>query len=56
MAKRLQLPLKADASLSPADSESAEPTLVHGHCHQKAVGAMKSMRKTLKLVPGLQFD
>lgn len=29
--------------------------LVHGHCHQKAVGAMKSMRKVLKLVPGLSF-
>lgn len=30
--------------------------LVHGHCHQKAVGAMKSMRKVLKLIPQLQFD
>lgn len=30
--------------------------LVHGHCHQKAVGAMKSMRKVLKLLPGLKFD
>ncbi|TAN53274.1 MAG: (Fe-S)-binding protein [Methylococcaceae bacterium] len=30
--------------------------LVHGHCHQKAVGAMKSMRKVLKLIPGLQFE
>ncbi|MFM8332585.1 MAG: (Fe-S)-binding protein [Candidatus Methylumidiphilus sp.] len=30
--------------------------LVHGHCHQKAVGAMKSMRKVLKLIPGLEFD
>jgi len=33
-----------------------KPVLVHGHCHQKAVGAMKSMRKVLKLIPGLQFD
>lgn len=31
------------------------PLLVHGHCHQKAVGAMKSVRKVLKLVPGLEF-
>lgn len=27
--------------------------LVHGHCHQKAVGATKSMRKVLKLIPKL---
>ena len=32
------------------------PLLVHGHCHQKAAGAMKSMRKVLKLIPGLQFE
>jgi Fe-S oxidoreductase len=32
------------------------PLLVHGHCHQKAVGAMKSLRKVLKLVPGLEFE
>ena len=30
--------------------------MVHGHCHQKAVGAMKSMRKVLKLIPGLDFE
>lgn len=30
--------------------------LVHGHCHQKAAGAMKSMRKVLRSVPGLQFE
>jgi len=30
--------------------------LVHGHCHQKAVGAMKSLRKALRLVPGLDFE
>ncbi|PWI33361.1 ferredoxin [Vibrio albus] len=29
--------------------------LVHGHCHQKAVGAMKSMRKALRLIPDLPF-
>jgi len=32
------------------------PILVHGHCHQKAVGAMKSMRKVLKQLPGLKFE
>lgn len=34
----------------------ARQVLVHGHCHQKAVGAMKAMRKVLKLIPGLQFE
>jgi len=36
--------------------ESNPPVLVHGHCHQKAVGAMKSVRKVLKLVPNLDFS
>jgi glycerol-3-phosphate dehydrogenase subunit C len=36
--------------------DSEEPLLVHGHCHQKAVGAMKSMRKVLKLIPDLKFE
>lgn len=45
-AKRLSLPL---GPLAPGR------TLVHGHCHQKAVGAMKAMRKVLKLVPGHDF-
>ena len=30
--------------------------LVHGHCHQKASGAMKSMRRVLKLIPELDFQ
>lgn len=46
-AKRLQLPLKA---------LPGQQTLVHGHCHQKAVGAMKSMRKVLKLIPEHEFE
>jgi Fe-S oxidoreductase len=37
--------------------ERKEPKiLVHGHCHQKAVGAMKSMRKVLKQIPGVRFE
>jgi glycerol-3-phosphate dehydrogenase subunit C len=36
-------------------SEESNKVLVHGHCHQKAVGAMKSMRKVLKLIPKLNF-
>jgi Fe-S oxidoreductase len=30
--------------------------LVHGHCHQKAFGAMPSVVAALKLVPGLQVE
>ncbi|GAB6042793.1 (Fe-S)-binding protein [Endothiovibrio diazotrophicus] len=48
-AKRLRLPLKKRP-------DDAPPLLVHGHCHEKAVGAMKSMRKALKLIPGLRFE
>ncbi len=36
-------------------SEQLE-VLVHGHCHQKAVGAMKSMRKVLRLIPELEVN
>ena len=31
-------------------------TLVHGHCHQKAVGAMKTVRRILKLIPDHNFS
>lgn len=34
----------------------AEKLLVHGHCHQKSVGAMKAMRRILKLIPELNFE
>ncbi len=34
----------------------ASKVLVHGHCHQKAVGAMKSMRKALRVIPDLPFE
>lgn len=46
-AKRLQLAFKPLA---------AEKALVHGHCHQKAFGAMKAMRKILGLIPGLEVE
>ena len=46
MAKRLDLPLRALPGTA---------TLVHGHCHQKAVGAMKAMRRVLKLIPDHEF-
>ena len=48
-AKRFELTFKAL-------DNNEQPLLVHGHCHQKAVGAMKSMRKVLKLIPGLKFE
>ncbi len=48
-ARRLSLPLK------PLQLHG-EKLLVHGHCHQKAVGAMKSMRRVLKLIPELEFE
>lgn len=45
--QHLQLPLRSLAGLE---------TLVHGHCHQKAVGAMKAMRRVLKAIPGHDFS
>lgn len=30
--------------------------LLHGHCHQKAVGAIKAVRKLLKQIPELDFE
>lgn len=47
--KGLKLPLAA------VDT-GGQPLLVHGHCHQKAAGAMKSVRKVLKAIPGLEFE
>ncbi|MGB0723344.1 MAG: (Fe-S)-binding protein [Gammaproteobacteria bacterium] len=41
--------------LRPVDT-GGQPLLVHGHCHQKAVGAMKAMRKVLKAIPALEFE
>lgn len=38
----------------PADD--SEQVLIHGHCHEKAVGAMKSIRKVLKSIPNLKFE
>jgi Fe-S oxidoreductase len=30
------------------------PVLVHGHCHQKAFGAVSPVLEVLKLIPGVQ--
>ncbi len=48
-AKRFNLAFKPLAT-------EGKKLLVHGHCHQKAVGAMKSMRRVLKLIPDLEFE
>jgi len=34
----------------------ASRALVHGHCHQKAFGAMKALRKVLSWIPGFSFE
>ncbi|HEX5078555.1 MAG TPA: FAD-linked oxidase C-terminal domain-containing protein [Geminicoccaceae bacterium] len=33
-----------------------DKALLHGHCHQKAFGAMSAAQTTLRLVPGLQVE
>jgi FAD/FMN-containing dehydrogenase/Fe-S oxidoreductase len=44
---RLSLPLKPLAT---------KRALVHGHCHQKAFGALGTVEKTLRLVPELEVN
>jgi Fe-S oxidoreductase len=43
----LRLPLKA---------KGGGKILAHGHCHQKAFGLMKSIRKTLGMIEGQAFE
>lgn len=54
-AKRFQGNFQSIAKSS-TNTPITPPVLVHGHCHQKAVGAMKSMRKVLKMIPELKFQ
>lgn len=35
---------------------AARRALLHGHCHQKALGAMPAVQKILSLVPGLEVQ
>ncbi|WP_265949895.1 (Fe-S)-binding protein [Dechloromonas sp. A34] len=35
---------------------SGGKAVVHGHCHQKAFGAMKAMKKVLGWIPEFEFD
>lgn len=39
-----------ELALKPADA----PILLHGHCHQKAFGAVSPIMEVLKLIPGAQ--
>lgn len=48
--KGLTLPLR------PLPLPAGTTALVHGHCHQKAFGAMKSVRKVLGWIPGFSFE
>lgn len=34
----------------------AEKAMVHGHCHQKSLGAFKPVEQVLRLVPGLKVE
>jgi FAD/FMN-containing dehydrogenase/Fe-S oxidoreductase len=44
---------KLALKLKPLDATKA---LLHGHCHQKAFGAMGAVERTLRLVPGLAVE
>ncbi len=46
-AGRLKLPLEA---------QPGKRALLHGHCHQKAFGAMPSVEQALRLIPGLEVE
>jgi Fe-S oxidoreductase len=35
---------------------AAKRALLHGHCHQKAFGAMTAVQEVLRLVPGLEVQ
>jgi FAD/FMN-containing dehydrogenase/Fe-S oxidoreductase len=35
---------------------ATQPLLVHGHCHQKAFGALPPMLEALRLIPGAEVD
>jgi len=46
-AGRLELPLA---------SQPGKRALLHGHCHQKAFGAMSAVEKVVHLIPGLEVE
>jgi Fe-S oxidoreductase len=46
----------ASGAFQPALKPVAKRALLHGHCHQKAFGAMGAVEATLKLVPDLAVE
>ena len=46
----------ASGTLSWALKAPAEKALLHGHCHQKALGAFSAVQQTLALIPDLKVD
>lgn len=46
---------KKNANMFENIGNETQQLLIHGHCHQKAVGAMKSVRRLLKLIPKQEF-
>ncbi len=38
------------------EAQSGRRALLHGHCHQKAFGAMPSVEQALRLIPGLEVE
>lgn len=46
----------APASLGTGADQPPRQVLVHGHCHQKAFGTLKAMRKVLGALAGVQVD
>jgi len=37
-------------------TDARQPFLVHAHCHQKAMGADKSIAKVLGMIPNADVD
>ncbi|WP_418315720.1 FAD-binding and (Fe-S)-binding domain-containing protein [Piscinibacter sakaiensis] len=44
----------AAGRFAPALRAASQPILVHGHCHQKAFGAMPEVLEVLRLIPGAE--
>jgi Fe-S oxidoreductase len=47
----------ADGKLElPLSRQPGKQALLHGHCHQKAFGAMSSVERVVRLIPGLEVE
>ena len=47
---------QANGLVLPLKALPEAKALVHGHCHQKAFGTMKAMRKIVGAIPGFTFE